>query len=50
MRNGNTETFPSVNLPDILQAIETFQKGFPGSEITVKRDISELIPAPKPTY
>jgi hypothetical protein len=48
MPNGNTETFDSSVLPEILQSIETFRSSFPHAEFQIEQNLSSLIPPPRP--
>jgi hypothetical protein len=43
LSSGNTETFPSSILPEMLQAIEVLGKTFPHAEFRIHKDLSSAI-------
>jgi hypothetical protein len=44
LSSGNTETFRSSALPQMLEAIDAFGRTFPDAEFHVDRDLSSIIP------
>jgi hypothetical protein len=44
LSSGNTETFQSSVLPQMLQAIEVLRETFPDAEFRIHQDLSSVIP------
>jgi hypothetical protein len=42
LSSGNTETFQSSVLPQMLEAIEAFKKAFAGAEFRIQQDLCSL--------